>query len=361
MTRSRRGRRRAALVLVGLVGCSSSSQVSAPTTVVAASTSTSIAAPLPTLVPVAPTETTAPVPAEATTAPPAAAGTTGSAVPAYEAHVVDGTGMSKLSRAAGASDGTGVLAAGGLDAAGNSVRSILRFDPATGAVTPAGRLETAVHDAGAAVLNGKLFVFGGGTAKGEQSIVQAGPVGGDAVVVGDLPVKRSDHVVVADGTRALIVGGFDGTTPSLDVLATTDGVTFEVVGHLLTGLRYPAAAVIGAKLYVFGGELSKQAHDDVQVVDLAAGTTTALAPLPAPRSQASAVTLGDAIYVLGGRTAGTVVDSVLRFDPATGTTSVLGALPGPISDTAAGVVGGIAYLVGGERPGRVATVVAVTP
>ena len=43
----------------------------------------------------------------------------------------------------------------------------------------------------------------------------------------------------------MLVGGYDGVTPSADVWETTDGVTFTVLARLPQPVRYPAVAAVG--------------------------------------------------------------------------------------------------------------------
>jgi len=243
-----------------------------------------------------------------------------------------------------------LLLLGGL-VAGSTSTQVLRLDPVAGTVAAAGHLVHATHDAGGAVLGGSALVLGGGVTA-SAAWVQAVPAGGGAgTVVGQLPQPRSDHVVVSDGTTAWVVGGY-ATGPELtDVLATTDGRTFHVVAHLVTGVRYAAAALVGGALWVVGGEHGGTPVDLVQRVDLATGTATVVAHLPAPLSHASAVTLDGALLVVGGLRAGAPVDTVDRIDTATGTPTVVGHLPAPASDTAVAVLGGAAYVVGGAGAG----------
>src|SRR5205823_5714663 len=72
-----------------------------------------------------------------------------------------------------AARGSTVLALGGLDAADASVSSVVRVAP--GRPGAAGSLPAAVHDAGAAALDGHVYVFGGGTPAGPtDAIVEVG-------------------------------------------------------------------------------------------------------------------------------------------------------------------------------------------
>ena len=101
-------------------------------------------------------------------------------------------------------------------------------------------------------------------------------------------------------------------------------------------VRYPAVAVAGNAIYLFGGETaSGRPTDVVQEIDPAAGTARIVAHLPQPASHASAVDLGGRIYVLGGTVGGSQTDRVVGFDPGTRALRAAGALPSPVSNAAA--------------------------
>ena len=131
-------------------------------------------------------------------------------------------------------------------------------------------------------------------------------------------------------------------------------------------VRYPAVAVVGTAIYLFGGVSNSERGIDtvaVQRYDTASGAIDTVAQLPAPLSHASAVVLRGEVYLLGGYVNNTQLsDQILRVDPATGATIAVGRLPSPVSDAAAVAVDGRGYLVGGQGDDRAprATVTIVT-
>jgi hypothetical protein len=267
-----------------------------------------------------------------------------------------------VSRSVAVADGADVLIAGGLNAAKHSITNVMRFDPATGNTTALGRLAIAVHDSAGAVLTGRVVVFGGGTDTGETDVVQAfSHADRVASRIGHLPHPRSDHVAVADGSRALIVGGFDGSQPALDILATSDGTSFDVVAQLAQPVRYPAAAVVARTLYVFGGEWNGKVASAIQAVDLTTGATRVSGQLPGPLAHAVAVTLNGRVYLAGGRTGTAGYQNVVwAFDPTNEVVHQVGRLPSPESDASATAIGSTAYLCGGEDPATRSAIVAFT-
>lgn len=269
------------------------------------------------------------------------------------------------SRASVVLDGSSVLILGGLTSSGSasgSTSKVLRFDPATGAITADGQLAAAVHDAAAAVVGGRPLVFGGGDEVHTVGTVQA-YVGQAGQIIGHLPQSRSDLVAATVGSHTYVLGGFDGTNMTPDVLQTDDGITFKTVTQLPVPVRYPGIAVVGNVIYLFGGQTSSQAGHQtgtVQAVDVVAGTARVIGNLPQALTEATAWVQGGAIFLAGGRQGSAAVAAVMRFDPTSGQAVVVGNLPRPTADAPVAVVGDVAYLFGGEGAARLTGIVKVT-
>jgi hypothetical protein len=257
-----------------------------------------------------------------------------------------------------ASNGVLVLA-GGLAADKTSTSGVFRLDPASGRLTADGSLAAPLHDSSGAVVGAAAYVFGGGAATTIASVQRIEPHG-TASVVGRLPQPRSDLVAVTVGGQAVILGGYDGSTTTPDVLATSDGKRFRTVARLPFGVRYPAVAAVGNDVYLFGGEHGGTPIDAVQKIDVAAGTASVVGHLPAALSHAAAGAVNGRIVIAGGRSGGQTTDRVLVFDPATGRTTQVARLPRAVADAGCAVLGNSLWLVGGETPATVATVQRVT-
>ncbi|MGH3848778.1 MAG: PQQ-binding-like beta-propeller repeat protein, partial [Pseudonocardiaceae bacterium] len=245
----------------------------------------------------------------------------------------------------------------------------------------AGMLNVPVHDGAGAVINGADVVFGGGSPK-TFSTVQAVPTPAAGLV--DLPQPRSDATSVTIGRTTYLVGGYDGTNPTADVLATTDGRTYQAVAHLPTPVRYPAIAAVDGIIYVFGGQSidARQGPLDViQRVDPRKGTAVVMGHLPIPLQGAAAAAVDGRVYLAGGDSssptattvgmgttqlspapavtaAGVSTNGVIwEFAPATGAVEVAGRLQVPVSHAGIAVLGSTAWLVGGESGGTPLNVV----
>jgi hypothetical protein len=274
--------------------------------------------------------------------------------------------------------GHGLLIAGGLTAQSATTSAVTLLNPATGQTRRAGRLAAPTHDAGGAVLGGKPFVFGGGSAASIDT-VQSG-TGKSWAASGHLPGARSDLSAVTVGGRAYLVGGYDGSTWDAGVLATSDGTRFTVAARLPVPVRYPAVAALGSRIWVFGGQTPSGITDVIQQIDTATGKASVAGRLPTPTAHASGFTLGGRIFVAGGQTAQPAGKSgvaspsatlrtsgtILQYRPPPGqatrggSTATAGRLPVPVANGAAAVLGGTGYLIGGDQGTSGRPVPAVT-
>ena len=260
-----------------------------------------------------------------------------------------------------------------------------------------GHLTIPTHDAAGATLGGRTYVFGGGEQSSVATVqeltahqITAGHAA--ATVAGQLPRPRSDLVAVTRGGTAYLLGGYDGAGYDATVLATRDGRRFTVAARLAVPVRYPAVAVLGSQIWVFGGQTSHGITNDIQRIPLPGASHTGAGQtvrgrgiasgavaghLPRPVTAAAAFTLGGRLYIAGGQTAParpgqataspsatlTTSDAVLRYQPGH-PAALAGTLPVPVANAGAAVLGGTAYLVGGDdgvRPVPTVTELRLVP
>ncbi len=252
----------------------------------------------------------------------------------------------------------GLLIAGGLTPSGASASTVTSLDPVTGATRAAGRLAQATHDAAGLLLGGRAFVLGGGTASSVPTVQTLVP-GAQAAVTGALSQARSDSYGVSAGAVGYVVGGYDGTRWSPQVLATRDGQHFRVAARLAVPVRYAASAAAGGRIWVFGGQTAAGPTDVIQRIDPATGAAAVAGHLPQPVQGATVIGLQGRIYLAGGVTAQGTSATVYLFDPVTARVSVAGQLPVPVGYAGAAATGGVGYLVGGEDHGRLVPAVTI--
>ena len=180
--------------------------------------------------------------------------------------------------------------------------------------------------------------------------------------VGKLPAPRSDLAVATVGTgrsaTAYVVGGYDGTTYQPAVLATTDGTRFTTVGQLTVPVRYPAVVARGGLVYAFGGQIASPgaaaaATDAIQVIDPATHRSKVVGHLPKALYGAAAFVIGATIYVAGGQVPnGPTLTTIDAFVPTTGKVLNAGLLAQAEAFGGYTTVGtgksAVGYIVGGE-------------
>jgi N-acetylneuraminic acid mutarotase len=246
--------------------------------------------------------------------------------------------------------GTRFAMLGGLDAADVSADGIEIAD--LGKVLHTATLPSAQHDAQGALLGGKVYVFGGGSATELDHILSYDPASDAVSQVGTLLAPQSDVAVTQTGGEAYIVGGFDGTNYLNTVVAWRPGADPRVEARLPVGLRYAAVAIADGGLLVIGGSTPTGASDAIYRFDLTTHQVRQLGTLPHPVTHGEAATLGSYVYLVGGR--GDLLNgqtaAVYAIDPSTGKVKAAGHLPQPTSDAAALTIGDVIVVAGGQSP-----------
>jgi hypothetical protein len=262
-----------------------------------------------------------------------------------------------VEREVAVADGSRILVAGGLDANGDSTDGVFALDPATGKVSALGTLPEPFHDAAAAWLRGRLFVFGGGASAISDAVQAFDPATGRGAVVGHLPLALADLSGAEVNGTAYVVGGYDGRVPRAEVDATTDGTHFRRVATLPVGVRYAAVTAAGSKLVVAGGISANGPVDTVRMFDPATGALSLVGHLPHPVGHAVAFDLGGDVYVAGGANAADHEQMwVARVDIASRTVVAAANLPRRVADAAAALADGREWIIGGRRGSPVADV-----
>jgi hypothetical protein len=251
---------------------------------------------------------------------------------------------------------------GGLDGSDVSVAGVEIAD--LHRVLHTGALPGPQHDAQAALLAGRVYVFGGGFTTELDHILMYDPGGGQASPAGALSVPQSDVAVAQAGGTAYVVGGFDGVNYLHTIVAWRPGAKPTVVARLPQGLRYAGVTIAGGALFVLGGVSPAGTSDAVYRFDLATHRVRRIGTLPHPTEHTNAVTLDSTIYLVGGRGAGDSdqTAAVYAVDPLTGRVRPAGRLPTPTSDAAVMTIGRAIVVAGGQSPtGTLAQVGELTP
>jgi hypothetical protein len=153
-----------------------------------------------------------------------------------------------------------------------SISDVVTVDTGKGTAEVTGSMPNAFRDAAGALIEGRLFVFAGGTGQGSDVVQSFDAAGGTGRIEGgSLPKALSDlSSAEADGV-AYLVGDYDNVSPQRSIYATRDGKHFSVVGTLPVGLRYPAVVAQGSKVVIAGGQTASGLTDQVLMFDPATG------------------------------------------------------------------------------------------
>ena len=222
---------------------------------------------------------------------------------------------------------------------------------------------TARQQLGVAVADGSVWVLGGITDKASTAAVERYDPKADTWSKGpDLPLPLHHHMAVTYHGHVVVLGGWIPEGEALN--ANTSDRVFELQGKKwkdLPKLPHPrsagAAAVVGDKIVVFGGQAAGQLVPETDVFDGKAWTVGP--PLPTARDHLAGVSDGRYAYAVGGRelSSDKNLNAVERFDPATGNWAAITPMPTPRGDAAAVVIAGRIFVLGGETPTSVLSAV----
>jgi len=249
---------------------------------------------------------------------------------------------------AAGSVGAQVLFAGGLDASSTSTARVGSISGPT--VRSLANLPTAFHDSAGAVIDGALYLFGGGDGVRQLDAILRVDANGAASTVGALPSPSSDSLAATIGHTAYVVGGYTGTRWLDTIVAYSPERGPHVVAHLPVGLRYPAVAASGGRLIIAGGTTpAANATSTIYSFDPAAATVTKIGDLPQPITHAAAVGIRNEVLIAGGEnTANQRQSSLLAIDAVTHRVRVAGTLVTARSDAALVDANGRLFLIGGK-------------
>jgi N-acetylneuraminic acid mutarotase len=187
-----------------------------------------------------------------------------------------------------------------------TVASVHAFDPQRGAWEALPDLPEPRHHAGAAGLDGDLYVSGGARSATDRE-------------------ARTSLWVLRDGAE-----GWEELVPMPE------------------GRESHRMVALHGRLHVIG---ARHGEGEVLTYDPDADSWSVAAPLPEPRHHLGVLVVGEEIWAVGGRDEDEdVLDAVHVWNPVEDTWRAGPALPFPVSAAAEGVLDGAIHLVGGEDP-----------
>ena len=213
---------------------------------------------------------------------------------------------------------------------------------ATGSPLPHTTARTA-----AAVLDGKIYVLGGGEPhEAIRAVTAFDPQTGVWQYVPPMLYQREGHTAVVVGGKLYAIGGFGLDNEELDTMEVFDPRIRRWV-HCWPGeFCYRArAAVLGGKIYVHGHDNADAAS--FEVYDPATGTWEESPNLLTARTGFGMAGFDGKLYVAGGENNGVYSDIVEVFDPRTNTWASVAPMSRASSDLSLTVVRGKLFAVGG--------------
>jgi len=209
------------------------------------------------------------------------------------------------------------------------------------------------------VLDGKIWIAGG-MRHGEtlQTVQSYDPQTGTWESEPPLPIPLHHATATTYRDEFVVIGGAsDNLAEATNKVFALRGNSWAELPSLGHARAAAAAAVVGDKLVVTGGQNAKQLVAQTEVFD---GSSWKDAPdLPTPREHLAAVSDGTYVYAIGGRFLSADKNSAAfeRFDPQAGKWTKLVGMPTPRGSYGAAFIDGRIVVVGGEEPTRVLGVV----
>ena len=164
---------------------------------------------------------------------------------------------------------------------------------------------------------------------------------------------------MAIGGAGYVVGGWNGTDTNRDIYVVQPSAQVSVAGRLTVGVRYPAAAALGGRVIVAGGETASGAPTATAwSFDPVTRQIARLPDLPVPTDHTAGAVLGGRVYVLGGLRDGSFSPAIVSWAPGERRWRSAGELPQPVADEGAVPFAGGIAVVGGRGPGGKLTTVS---
>ena len=248
---------------------------------------------------------------------------------------------------------------GGYSYGHGALHSVEEYDPVTDTWSTKSEMPTARQALTTSVVDGKIYAIGGGEAPNNNSyggaesyttVEEYNPATDIWTTKTPMLTARWGHSMsVVDG-KIYIIGGSDSfpfaSIPTMDMYdPATD--TWAWIGELPRPVIGSAAAVVNGMIYVIGGELSGNGQR-VDEYNPVTNTWTPKANMPTYRNDLSCSMLNDKIYVIGGESeGGDYLETVEVYDPATDTWTTGDPMKIPRCGLRTSTVEGKIYAIGG--------------
>jgi N-acetylneuraminic acid mutarotase len=207
--------------------------------------------------------------------------------------------------------------------------------------------------AASTAVDGKLWIFGGIGLKSSSTTSKVYDPASDSWTTGPgLPLPLHHMMAVTYKGEAVVIGGFvpgeELTSGQSDRVFALRGGAWEELPKLNHARAAAAAAVVGDKIVVVGGQADGKLVPQTEVFD--GERWTDVAEIPTPREHLGAASDGRYLYAVGGRALSADQNSgtLERYDPAGDSWTKLDAMPKPTGSVGVTYAGGRVIAIGGE-------------
>lgn len=243
---------------------------------------------------------------------------------------------------------------GGFSAKGQAVHE--EYDPAADRWRSRATMPQPLNHAGAVGLNGKLYMIGGYTEAGRAiaATYEYDPATDKWRSLAPMPTARGAlGVAVLDGKIYAVGGRADADVNANEAYdPTTD--RWARLAAMPTARDHLGVAALGGKIYAVGGRFETFARNTGlnEVYDPATGRWQTRAPMPTPRSGIAAIALAGYMLVFGGEETQGTFEENEAYNPATDSWMALAPMPTARHGIGAAIVGNVIYIPsGGPTPG----------
>jgi parallel beta-helix repeat protein len=150
----------------------------------------------------------------------------------------------------------------------------------------------------AAVVNGKIYVFGGSVTYEYNPAVDAW------AVKTPMPTSRSSFAVAASGGKIYVIGGsVSGTSVGLNEVYDPETDTWETRTAMPTNRSQIEVNAVNGRIYVTGGRTAGpySTVDATEEYDVATDSWSTKSPMPYPVVSSVSAVVDSKIYVIGGQ------------------------------------------------------------
>lgn len=236
------------------------------------------------------------------------------------------------------------------------------YDPVSNRWSAKPDLPVGLHHAGAAVLDGALYVVGGFTVSEDtlwnpsDRVFRFNPADERWTERAPLPTARGGLAVTALQGKLYAVSGYDGErNPAAVEVYDPNLDQWTAVAPLPTPRDHLAAVTINENLYAIGGRVRLNYRENLSTVETYQAESNQWIPkadMPTPRSGIAAGVLNGWVYVFGGESGEGTFHQNERYNARLNRWQTMAPMPTARHGLGAAAVAGHIYVLsGGPRPG----------